>query len=163
MGLPFPEAEGGVGGGALELALAIEELARVDSSVAITVSANVGLAGAVLHRFGSNEQKERWLAPLARGESLGALAGAAPAPAPHPHDRHARPVLRAGQRSVTATKASTTSAAPPTPRSVGLPAVTSPAGEPREISMVLVPNGTPGYELGSPYHKLGWHASDTRE
>src|SRR3954452_11476445 len=69
MGLPFPEDEGGVGAGALELALVIEELARVDSSVAITVSANVGLAGAVLHQFANGEQKARWLVPLARGDA----------------------------------------------------------------------------------------------
>src|SRR5687768_7320519 len=78
MGLPFPESQGGVGAGSLELAIVIEELARVDSSVAITVSANVGLAGAVLYSFGSAAQTERWLVPLARGQTLGALAGTEP-------------------------------------------------------------------------------------
>jgi short/branched chain acyl-CoA dehydrogenase len=163
MGLPFPESEGGVGGGALELALAIEELARVDSSVAITVSANVGLAGAVLHRFASPAQKERWLTPLARGESLGALAGTEPGAGSDAGAITTTARLANGEWCVNGTKAFITNAGTAISRFVVLTAVTSPAGEPREISMVLVPNGTPGYELGSPYHKLGWHASDTRE
>src|SRR5438552_7233211 len=78
MGLPFPEQYGGVGAGALSMAIALEELARVDSSVAITVAASVSLGGAPLLSFGTEAQKERWLVPLARGESIGAFASTEP-------------------------------------------------------------------------------------
>jgi short/branched chain acyl-CoA dehydrogenase len=169
MGLPFPEEEGGVGAGTLELALAIEELARVDASVAITVSANVGLAGAVLHQFGSPAQKERWLVPLARGEILGALAGTEPGAGSDVAAITTTARLEAGTWRLNGTKAFITNAGTPLSRFVVVTAVTG-AGAPappgrarREISMLLVPNGTPGYHIGPPYHKLGWHASDTRE
>src|ERR671936_2715782 len=78
MGLPFPEQYGGVGAGSLSFAVAIEELARVDASVAITVAASVSLGGAPILMFGSAEQKQRWLVPLARGETLGAFASTEP-------------------------------------------------------------------------------------
>src|SRR6185369_11103181 len=78
MGLPFPEAYGGVGAGTLSFAIALEELARVDSSVAITVAASVSLGGAPILNFGTEEQKQRWLAPLARGETIGAFASTEP-------------------------------------------------------------------------------------
>ena len=78
MGLPFPEEYGGVGAGTLSFAVAIEELTRVDSSVAITVAASVSLGGAPILMFGTEEQKERWLIPLARGETLGAFASTEP-------------------------------------------------------------------------------------
>ncbi len=169
MGLPFPEEEGGVGAGTLELALAIEELARVDASVAITVSANVGLAGAVLHQFGSPAQRERWLVPLARGEILGALAGTEPGAGSDVAAITTTARLEDVTWRLNGTKAFITNAGTPLSRFVVVTAVT---GEPgtapappgrREISMLLVPNGTPGYRIGPPYHKLGWHASDTRE
>ncbi|HLH27062.1 MAG TPA: acyl-CoA dehydrogenase family protein [Chloroflexota bacterium] len=164
MGLPFPEAEGGVGAGALELAIVLEELARVDSSVAITVSANVGLAGAVLHLYGSPAQKERWLAPLARGETLGALAGTEPGAGSDVTGIATTARLQDGRWRLNGTKAFITNAGTPISAFVVATAVTGRRddGQP-EISMVLVPNGTPGYQLAPPYHKLGWHASDTRE
>jgi short/branched chain acyl-CoA dehydrogenase len=174
MGLPFPEADGGVGAGATELALAIEELARVDSSVAITVSANVGLAGAVLHQFGSPAQKEQWLVPLARGEIVGALAATEPGAGSDAAGIATTARLVDGTWHIQGTKAFITNAGTELSRFVVATVVTGdgrPAGEEstgaerrrREISMLLVPNGTPGYEIGPPYHKLGWHASDTRE
>src|SRR5436309_3063269 len=78
MGLPFPEEYGGVGAGTLSMSIALEELARVDSSVAITVAASVSLGGAPIFSFGTEEQKQRWLAPLARGETIGAFASTEP-------------------------------------------------------------------------------------
>src|SRR6266851_8347671 len=78
MGLPFPEQYGGLGAGTLSMAIALEELARVDSSVAITVAASVSLGGAPLLGFGTEEQKQRWLVPLARGETIGAFASTEP-------------------------------------------------------------------------------------
>ncbi len=174
MGLPFPENEGGVGAGALELALAIEELARVDSSVAITVSANVGLAGAVLHQFASAEQKEHWLVPLARGETLGALAATEPDAGSDAAGISTTARLVDDTWRVNGTKAFITNAGTEMTTFVVATVVTGEAparssdsgpgaARRREISMLLVPNGTPGYQVGPPYHKLGWHASDTRE
>src|SRR5205807_5277645 len=78
MGLPFPEEYGGLGSGTLAMAIALEELARVDSSVAITVAASVSLGGAPLLRFGTEAQKQRWLVPLAKGETIGAFASTEP-------------------------------------------------------------------------------------
>jgi alkylation response protein AidB-like acyl-CoA dehydrogenase len=163
MGLPFPETVGGVGAGALELALAIEELARVDSSVAITVSANVGLAGVVLHEFGSDEQQARYLMPLARGETLGALAGTEPDAGSDVQGIRTTARLDGEEWRLNGTKAFITNAGTPLSAFVVTTAVTDQGNGRREISMLLVPNGTPGYQLGAPYHKLGWHASDTRE
>ena len=164
MGLPFPEDEGGVGGGALELAIVIEELARVDSSVAITVSANVGLAGAILHLYGSEEQKASWLVPLARGEALGALAGTEPGAGSDVTGISTTARLQDGQWRLNGTKAFITNAGTALSAFVVTTTITGRRADGRpEISMLLVPNGTPGYELGEPYHKLGWHASDTRE
>ncbi len=163
MGLPFPEAEGGVGAGTLELALVIEELARVDSSVAITVSANVGLAGAVLHQFGSPAQKERWLVPLARGETLGAVAGTEPGAGSDVAGITTTARLEGDAWRLNGTKAFITNAGTPLSAFVVATAVTGRVDGRPEISMLLVPNGTPGYRIGPPYHKLGWHASDTRE
>ncbi len=164
MGLPFPEAEGGVGAGAVELAIVIEELARVDSSVAITVSANVGLAGAVLHQFGSPAQKERWLVPLARGETLGALAGTEPGAGSDVAGIATTARLQDSAWHLNGTKAFITNAGTPLSAFVVTTAITGRRDDGRpEISMLLVPNGTPGYQLAPPYHKLGWHASDTRE
>lgn len=163
MGLPFPEAEGGVGAGTLELALVIEELARVDSSVAITVSANVGLAGAVLHQFGSPAQKERWLVPLARGETLGALAGTEPGAGSDVAGITTTARLEGDAWRLNGTKAFITNAGTPLSAFVVATAVTGRRDGRPEISMLLVPTGTPGYRISPPYHKLGWHASDTRE
>jgi alkylation response protein AidB-like acyl-CoA dehydrogenase len=163
MGLPYPESEGGVGAGSLELAIVIEELARVDSSVAITVSANVGLAGAVLHSFGSAAQLERWLAPLARGETLGALAGTEPGAGSDVAGISTTARLVEGCWRLNGTKAFITNAGTELSAFVVTTAVTDRVDGRPEISMLLVPNGTPRYEIGPPYHKLGWHASDTRE
>jgi short-chain 2-methylacyl-CoA dehydrogenase len=174
MGLPFPEEYGGVGAGATELALAIEELARVDSSVAITVSANVGLAGAVLHQFGSAAQKERWLAPLARGEILGALAATEPDAGSDAAGIATTARLDGDTWRINGTKAFITNAGTDLSAFVVATVISGTAGPPseaagapasprREASMLLVPDDTPGYRIGPLYHKLGWHASDTRE
>ncbi|MBX5493672.1 MAG: acyl-CoA dehydrogenase family protein, partial [Chloroflexi bacterium] len=163
MGLPFPETLGGVGAGTLELAIAIEELARVDSSVAITVSANVGLAGMVLYEFGTPQQQERWLAPLARGEILGALAGTEPDAGSDVQGIRTTARPEGDGWRLNGTKAFITNAGTPLSAFVVTTAITGQRDDGPEISMLLVPNGAPGYHVGPPYHKLGWHASDTRE
>jgi alkylation response protein AidB-like acyl-CoA dehydrogenase len=161
MGLSFPEEYGGVGAGTLSFAIAIEELGRVDSSIAITVGASVSLGGGPLVLFGSEEQKQRWLVPLARGETLGAFgsteaAGGSDVQAMSTTARH-----DGDQLVVNGTKAFITNAGTEMSSFVTIVAIT---GEgPREYSNVLIPTGTPGYAVGKPYRKIGWHASDTRE
>jgi butyryl-CoA dehydrogenase len=163
MGLQFPEEYGGLGAGTLSQALVIEELARVDSSVAITVAANVSLGGGPLYLFGTHEQKLRWLVPLARGECLGAfgLTEAAGGSDIYAMETTAR---REGDGwAITGTKAFITNAGTPLTRFVAVAAVTGRRGSRKEISNFIVPTDAPGFSVGRAYRKMGWHASDTRE
>ena len=159
MGIPFPEEHGGGGGDTLAYALAVEELARVDSSVAITLCAHTSLGTQPIALFGTDEQKRALAAgPVQRAQARGVRP-----------DR-ARGGQRRGQRpdardaSTTATGRSTApSSSSPTraPTSPASSTITARTGE-DEISNIVVENGTPGYEQGEPYRKMGWNASDTR-
>lgn len=161
MGLAFPEEYGGVGAGTLAFAIAIEELGRIDSSIAITVGASVSLGGGPIHLFGSEEQKERWLVPLARGETLGAFGTTEPAGGSDVQAMSTSARIDGDDLVVNGTKAFITNAGTEMSAFVTVVAIT---GEnPREYSNILVPTGTPGYTVGRPYRKIGWHASDTRE
>lgn len=162
MGIPFPEEYGGLGAASSTMVVVLEELARVDSSVAITVAANVGLGGMPLYLFGSEEQKRRWLAPLARGEILGAFASTEPGTGSDVQAAQTRAELRDGEWLIDGTKAFITNAGTEMSGFVIITAQTGERGK-RELSTILVPNGTPGYVVGPPYRKMGWHASDTRE
>jgi short/branched chain acyl-CoA dehydrogenase len=164
MGIPFPEEYGGLGQGSFELAIVMEELARVDSSVAITVGANVSLGGAPIALFGTEEQKRRWLTPLARGEVLGAFGATEPGCGSDLQGTRTTAREEDGHWVINGTKAFITNAGTEMSAFVTITAITGtrPDGR-REISNILVPNGTPGYSSARPYHKLGWHASDTRE
>ena len=163
MGLSFPEEYGGLGAGTLSQALAIEELARVDSSVAITVGASVSLGGAPLLLFGSEEQKQRWLVPLARGEIIGAFGSTEPGMGSDVAACETRADERDGSFVINGTKSFITNAGTPMSGFVIITALTGQREGMREVSTILVPNGTPGYVIGRPYRKIGWHASDTRE
>jgi alkylation response protein AidB-like acyl-CoA dehydrogenase len=162
MGVAFPEEYGGLGMGSLAQALVVEELARVDSSIAVTVGADVSIAGEPLLKFGSEEQKQRWLVPLARGETLGAFASTEPDSGSDV--QAAKTVARHenGCWVVKGTKAFTTNAGNELSAFVIATARTEIDGE-RKLSTFIIPKGTPGYEPKKPYHKMGWHASDTRE
>jgi len=163
-GLVLPEAYGGAGADFINLCVAIEELARVDSSVAITLSAGVGLGAMPFALFGSEDQKRAWLPPMAAGEALGAFglteaSGGSDAGA-----------LRTTARSdgddwvIDGTKAFITNAGTPISRVVCVAAIsgrTERGG--KEISTICVPHGSPGFSVGRAYRKLGWRASDTRE
>ena len=162
-GLPFPERYGGMGADYLTLCLAIEELARVDSSVAITLEAAVGLGAMPIYRFGSEEQRQRWLPPLARGQRLAAFGLTEPGGGSDAAALRTRARLDGGEWVVDGTKAFITNAGLPRSGLVTVAAVTGERGGRREISNVVVPSGTPGYRLGKRYSKIGWHASDTRE
>jgi short/branched chain acyl-CoA dehydrogenase len=163
-GLPFPEAVGGMGADYLTFCLAVEELARVDSSVAITLEAAVGLAAMPIWRFGNDEQQRRWLRPLASGEQLGAFGLTEPGGGSDAGSLRTRAALDGDEWVIDGAKAFITNAGLDRSGLVTVAAVTGERPDGRgEITTIIVPAGTPGYRVGPPYRKLGWHASDTRE
>ncbi|HEV3172017.1 MAG TPA: acyl-CoA dehydrogenase family protein [Actinocrinis sp.] len=172
-GLPFPEQYGGMGGDYFALCLALEELARVDSSVAITLEAGVSLGAMPLYRFGTEEQKERWLPQLCTGEKLGAFGltepgGGSDAGATRTRARLDNAAGRDGEREwvISGSKSFITNSGTDITALVTVTAVTGPtdsadgAGR-KEISSIIVPSGTPGFTVESDYSKVGWCASDT--
>ncbi|MEO3800772.1 acyl-CoA dehydrogenase family protein [Nonomuraea sp. B1E8] len=159
-GLPFPEEYAGMGGDYFALCVALEELARVDSSVAITLEAAVSLGAMPIFRFGTEEQRETWLPRLAAGEMLGAFGLTEPGGGTDvPGGMRTTAVLDGGAWVINGTKAFITNAGTDITGVVGVAALT---GE-REISTILVPSGTPGFTVSKKYSKVGWNASDTRE
>jgi alkylation response protein AidB-like acyl-CoA dehydrogenase len=162
MGIPFPEEFGGGGGDSLDYALVVEELARVDSSVAITLCAHTSLGTQPVYLFGSEEQKADWLPPLCRGEKLGAFGLTEPEAGSDAGNTQTRAVLQDGEWVINGAKQFITNAGTDISGMVVITAVTGSGNGRREISNLLVPNGTPGYEQGEPYRKMGWNASDTR-
>jgi short/branched chain acyl-CoA dehydrogenase len=167
-GLPFPEEYGGMGGDYFALCLALHELARVDSSVAITLEAGVALGAMPIYRFGSAEQRGRWLPDLCRGERLAAFGLTEPGGGSDiPGGMRTTARLEAGQWVIDGSKAFITNAGTSITSVVTALAITgdgadSPGGR-REISAIMVPSGTPGFTVGPEYSKVGWCASDTRE
>ena len=164
MGIPFPEEYGGAGGDSLAYALAVEELARVDSSVAITLCAHTSLGTQPIYLFGSEEQKREWMPMLCSGQRLGAFGLTEPEAGSDAGNTQTRATLEDGEWVINGTKQFITNAGTDISAVVVITAVTggTAAGGDREISNLLVPNGTPGYEPGEPYRKMGWNASDTR-
>jgi len=172
-GLPFPEEYGGMGGDYLALCLALEELARVDSSVAITLEAGVGLGAMPIYRFGSEAQKQEWLPRLCRGEILGAFGLTEPGGGSDAGATRTTARLEGGEWVINGTKAFITNSGTDITGLVTVTAVTSTstgtgtgggaARGRREISAIIVPAGTPGFTVSRKYSKVGWSASDTRE
>jgi alkylation response protein AidB-like acyl-CoA dehydrogenase len=158
LGLPIPERYGGAGADTLSYALAIEELTRVDSAVAITVAAHTSLGTMPILLFGSEEQKERWLPNLASGRRLAAFGLTEPDAGSDAGATRTTAELDGDAWVVNGSKMFITNAG--TPRTWGV-TITARTG-PDEISNIVVENGTPGYEVSAPLHKLGWRASDTR-
>jgi alkylation response protein AidB-like acyl-CoA dehydrogenase len=159
MGLPIPEEHGGAGGDTVSYAIAIEELTRVDSSVAITVAAHTSLGTMPILMFGTDEQKERWLPNLASGRRLAAFGLTEPGAGSDAGNTRTTAELRDGSWVVNGSKLFITNAG--TDITWGV-TVTARTGE-DEISNIVVENGTPGYTISGPMKKLGWRASDTRE
>ena len=159
MGLPVPEEYGGAGGDTVSYAIAIEELTRIDSSVAITVAAHTSLGTMPILLFGDEEQKREWLPRLASGEGLGAFGLTEPDAGSDAGATRTKAELRDGEWVIDGSKIFITNAG--TDISVCV-TITARTGE-DEISNLIVPNGTPGYGISGPMHKLGWRASDTRE
>jgi short/branched chain acyl-CoA dehydrogenase len=162
-GLPFPEEYGGMGGDFLTLCLAIEELARVDSSVAITLDAGVTLGAMPIFRFGSDQQRERWLPDLVAGERIAGFGLTEPDGGTDiPGTMRTTARLADGEWVVNGTKAFITNAGTSITSLVTVLALTGEGGA-RENSTIVVPSGTPGFHPAPKYSKVGWCASDTRE
>jgi len=162
-GLPFPEGYGGSDAGALTTCLAIEELGRVDQSVGITLSAAIGLAGGMIDRFGSAEQKDRWLPPLARGEALGSFCLTEPGGGSDAASTQTR-ARRDGERWILdGVKAFITNAGTPITTFHVVIAATEPGGGRHGLSSFVVPADAAGVSVAAPYRKVGWRSSDTRE
>jgi short-chain 2-methylacyl-CoA dehydrogenase len=163
-GLPFPEQYGGMGGDYLSLCLAIEELARVDSSVAITLEAGVSLGAMPVFRFGTEEQKQEWLPRLCSGQALGAFGLTEPGGGSDAGATRTTARLEDGEWVIDGTKAFITNSGTDITELVTVTAVTGTlAGGRKEISSILVPVPRPGFTVAKSYSKVGWHASDTHE
>jgi short/branched chain acyl-CoA dehydrogenase len=158
MGIPYPEEYGGGGADTLSYALAIEELARVDSSVAITVAAHTSLGTWPLYAFGSEEQKADWMPRLCSGERLGAFGLTEPEAGSDAGNTRTRAELDGDEWVINGAKQFITNSGTDIS---GFVTITARTGD-DEVSNILVANGTPGYEVGEPYRKMGWNASDTR-
>jgi short/branched chain acyl-CoA dehydrogenase len=159
MGIPISEEYGGAGADTVSYAIAIEELTRVDSSVAITVAAHTSLGTMPIYLFGDEEQKRQWVPQLASGESLAAFGLTESNAGSDAGNTSTRAELRDGQWIVNGSKMFITNAGTEITACV---TITARTGD-DEISNIIVPNGTPGYDISAPMHKLGWRASDTRE
>jgi short/branched chain acyl-CoA dehydrogenase len=170
MGIPFPQEYGGAGGSTQDYALVVEELTRVDSSVAITLCAHTSLGTQPLYLFGSEEQKQRFMPQLCSGSMLGAFGLTEPEAGSDAANTQTRARLEGDEWVINGSKQFITNAGTEISGLVVITAVTgeissdppNPGHGQREISNILVENGTPGYEPGPQYRKMGWHASDTR-
>jgi short-chain 2-methylacyl-CoA dehydrogenase len=163
-GLPFPEEYGGMGGDYFALCLALHELARVDSSVAITLEAAVSLGAMPIYRFGSPEQRDRWLPDLCQGDRLAAFGLTEPGGGSDiAGGMRTTARLDNGEWVIDGSKAFITNSGTSITSLVTALAITGRSGGRPEISAIIVPSGTPGLTVGPEYSKVGWCASDTRE
>ncbi|MEU7753265.1 acyl-CoA dehydrogenase family protein [Micromonospora sp. NPDC049171] len=163
-GLPFGEEHGGMGGDYFALCLALEELARVDSSVAITLEAAVSLGAMPIYRFGTAEQKATWLPRLLSGEALAGFGLTEPGTGSDAAGTQTRAVLDGDEWVINGSKAFITNSGTDITAMVTVTAVTgtNPDGS-KELSTIIVPTGTPGFTVAPGYSKVGWTASDTHE
>jgi alkylation response protein AidB-like acyl-CoA dehydrogenase len=159
MGMTIPEEYGGGGADTVSYAIAVEELTRIDSSVAITVAAHHSLGTLPIYSFGSEEQRREWLPDLASGRKLAAFGLTEPDAGSDAGATRTTAELRDGQWVVNGSKIFITNAGTDITACV---TITARTGE-DEVSNLVIPNGTPGYAVSAPMHKLGWRASDTRE
>ena len=163
-GLPFPEQYGGMGGDYFALCLALEEIARVDSSVAITLEAAVSLGAMPIYRFGTEEQKKEWLPRLLSGQVLGAFGLTEPGGGTDAGAARTTARLDGDEWVINGTKAFITNSGTDITGFVAVLAVTGENDDgKKEMSTIIVPTGTPGLTVSKPYSKVGWNASDTHE
>jgi short/branched chain acyl-CoA dehydrogenase len=159
MGMPIPEEYGGAGADTLAYAIAVEELTRIDSSVAITVAAHTSLGTMPIFLYGTEEQKREWLPDLASGRKLAAFGLTEPQAGSDAGATRTTAALRNGKWVIDGSKIFITNAGTDITACV---TITARTGD-DEISNLIVPNGTPGYRISKPMKKIGWRASDTRE
>ncbi len=165
-GLPFPEEFGGMGGDYFALALALEQLGRVDQSVAITLEAGVSLGAMPIHRFGTDAQKEQWLPQLTSGKALAGFGLTEPDAGSDAGGTATKARLENGQWVIDGAKQFITNSGTDITKFVTVTAVTGASERKdgslkKEISTIIVPNGTPGFTVEKAYNKVGWNASDT--
>lgn len=164
MGLLIPEEYGGTGAGTMAMVVALEELGRVDQSIATTLQAHLTIGSLPFLHFGTEEQKHKWLTPLARGERLGAFGLTEPQAGSDAANIHTTSYLDGDSWVVNGTKCFISNAG--TPLSYGLVALTADSAGgngKRAYRAIIIPKDTPGYTIGKPYKKIGWHTVDTRE
>jgi short-chain 2-methylacyl-CoA dehydrogenase len=162
MGIPFPPEYGGGGADTLSYVLAVEELARVDSSVCITMAAHTSLGTMPIYLWGTDEQKAEWLPRLCSGERLASFGLTEPEAGSDAGNVRTTATLADGEWTINGAKQFITNSGTEISGCVSITAVTGEANGRKEISNLIVPTGTPGYEAGESYRKMGWNASDTR-
>ena len=160
-GLPFPEEHGGQGGDYMALGIAIEALARVDQSIAITLEAGVSLGAMPVFRFGNDEQRAALLPDLLAGRALAGFGLTEPEAGSDAGATRTTARLEGGEWVIDGSKQFITNSGTPITRFVTVTAVTGSDNGRKEISTIIVPNGTPGFTVEAPYDKVGWNASDT--
>src|SRR3954466_5290733 len=160
-GLPFPEEYGGSGSDFTTFCIAVEELGRVDSSMAITLEAGVGLGANPIFSFGTEEQKNRWLPDLCAGRALGAFGLTEPDGGSDAGATRTRATLQNAEWVIDGAKAFITNSGTPITSMITVTARTGGTERPGEISAIVVPAGATGVTGEPPYRKMGWHASDT--
>ncbi len=162
-GLPFPEEHGGMGGDYFALCLALEELARVDSSVAITLEDSVSLGTMPIFRFGTEEQKQYWLPDLCSGKRLGAFGLTEPGGGSDARATRTTARCDDDEWVINGSKSFITNSGTDITSVVTVTAITGVNGGRKEISTIMVPAGHPGFTVSKNYSKVGWKCSDTRE
>jgi short/branched chain acyl-CoA dehydrogenase len=162
-GLPYPEEFGGSGADFLTLCLAIEEIARVDSSLAITLEAAVGLGSMPVYRFGSDTQRKELLPGLASGRALAGFGLTEPGGGSDAGATRTTARQDGDEWVINGSKSFITNSGTPITKFVTVTAITGETDGDKEITAIIVPNGTRGFEVGKPYRKMGWHHSDTHE
>jgi short-chain 2-methylacyl-CoA dehydrogenase len=162
MGIPFPQEYGGGGADTLSYVLAVEELARIDSSVCITMAAHTSLGTMPIYLWGSDAQKDDWLPQLCSGERLASFGLTEPEAGSDAGNVRTTAKLEDGEWVVNGAKQFITNSGTEISGCVSITAVTGEGDGRKEVSNLIVPSGTPGYEVGEAYRKMGWNASDTR-
>ncbi len=163
LGLPFPEQYGGAGADFLTYCLALEEIGRGDASVGITMEAHTSLGATPFYLYGSEDQKQQYLVPLAQGKQLWSFGLTEPGAGSDSAGTQTHAELEDGAWRINGAKAFITNAGTEMTGGVTITAVTGKMADGhKEITNLIVPKGTPGYDIGAPYHKMGWRASDTR-
>ena len=162
MGIPFPQEYGGGGADTLSYVLAAEELARIDSSVCITMAAHTSLGAMPIYLWGTDEQKDEWLPVLCSGQKLASFGLTEPEAGSDAGNVRTQAKLEDGDWVIDGAKQFITNSGTDISGCVSITAVTGDGNGRKEISNLIVPTGTPGYEAGASYRKMGWNASDTR-